>query len=629
MSKIRLLDVRTANKIAAGEVIINPASVIKELLENSIDAQSNTITIEIIKGGKELISITDNGIGIPAKDVKLAFQRHTTSKISKVEDLEKINTLGFRGEALASIAAISKVKMTTREKDQESGVFISIQGGKVVKEQELGCPRGTNIKVEDIFYNTPARYKYLKKDSIESGYIGQIVEKIALSHPEISFRFINNDKQVFHTPGNNDLFSCIYSIFGKNFAHDLIEINYTNDPLRIKGFIGKPGLSRSNRNRQIFYINQRYVQSKILSQALEDAYKGLIMVHKFPVAIFNIELPPEMLDVNVHPAKTQIRFQNESLIYLLTKQALSDRLKTTSLIPEVSLPRTKVDKDQKNHNEIQAEIPLDHPISYVNHLQNLAEAKGTSSDWKKEDLHYNRNKEKKKEKVYEDNFLGYNNKKYNKDPISPVFEKEKTIPKTEPQIIEELKLGKIIGQIFSTYIILEIPKGILLIDQHAAHERIKYNELKKQYKKNEVASQKLLVPISMNLSFQECQLIKEFSTIIHRMGFEIEEFGSNSIIIRSVPLILSQPQGDAYITQIIDYLQELQNVESIIEREDKLISMACKSAIKAHDKLDVKEMTQLVHDLIFTEQPYTCPHGRPTIIRLTQYELEKLFKRIQ
>lgn len=637
MGKINLLDYQTTNKIAAGEVIINPASVIKELLENSIDAQSNTIMIEIKKGGREMISVKDNGIGIAPNDVLLAFKRHATSKIHSIEDLEQATTLGFRGEALASIASISKIDIKTKERDSKIGVHVKIHGGKVVLHEEVGCAVGTTIIVEDIFYNTPARYKYLKKDSIESGYISSTVEKIALSHPEISFRFINEGRQIFHTPGNNDLYSCIYCLYGKNFANDLIDIQYEDRPLKISGYIGRPQLSRSNKKYQIFFVNHRYVRNKILSQALEEAYKGLIMIHKYPVAILNVELPSSMLDINVHPAKTEILFRNESLIYLLIKEAIKGILKEKKLIPEVKLNNTanqidNIEDEIESVQEEQEKISFKDPfnINDINRNQPMKVKKNTFKNdiYKKTTDQTDQTKQKsnKNDKL---STLQVPLQKLKEDQLKQLSSKERMISSIQYELLEELKYGKIIGQVFSTYIIIETSQGLLFIDQHAAHERIAFNRLKDQYDKDQVISQRILTPIFIDVSYQEYQLILEFLPMLKKLGFEIKDSGVNTIIVNSVPLILGQPQNENYLLEIINNLEELKDINGSYEREQKLISMACKSAIKAHDFLDDKEIHQLIQDLINTKQPYTCPHGRPTIVKVTQYELEKLFKRVQ
>lgn len=640
MGKIKLLDYRTTNKIAAGEVIINPASIIKELLENSIDAQSSTIMIEIKKGGKEMISVKDNGIGIAPDDILLAFKRHATSKIYSIEELEQATTLGFRGEALASIASIAKIDIKTKGKGSKIGVHVKIHGGKVVLHEEVGCAAGTLITVEDIFYNTPARYKYLKKDSIESGYISSIVEKIALSHPEISFRFINEGRQIFHTPGNNDLYSCIYCLYGKNFANDLIDIEYENRPLKISGYIGKPQLSRSNKKYQIFFVNHRYVKNKILSQALEEAYKGLIMIHKYPVAILNVELPTSMLDINVHPAKTEILFRNESLIYLLIKEAIKENLKSKKLIPEVKLNNTvnqidnredKIESVQEEQEKISFKGPFHkNDVSENQHVsenQPMEGKKNTSkNDIYKETTGHTKQKSNVNCKL---STLQTPLQKLKEDPLKQLSLEKKMMSNTQYELLEELKYGKIIGQVFSTYIIIETSQGLLLIDQHAAHERIAFNRLKDQYDKDQVISQRILTPILIDVSYQEYQLILEFLPMLKKLGFEIEDSEVNTIAVNSVPLILGQPQNGNYLLEIINNLEELKDMNGSYEKEQKLISMACKSAIKAHDSLDDKEIHQLIQDLINTKQPYTCPHGRPTIVKITQYELEKLFKRVQ
>lgn len=606
MSKINILQSEIANKIAAGEVIANPASVIKELLENAIDAQSTIIIIEITKGGKEYILIKDNGIGIPNEDALLAFKRHATSKIKTMEDLGEISTLGFRGEALASIAAVSKIDIKTREKSSSNGVHIKLHGGNLIQNNLVGCSVGTTIKVEDLFYNTPARYKYLKKVSTESGNISSIIERIALSHPEISFRFINEGRQIFHTPGNNDLYSCIYCLYGKGFSNNLIKLNYTNKPMEVKGYIGKPQLTRSTRKYQIFFINNRYIKNKVLYNSLDDAYKGLAMIHKHPIAILNITLPSHMLDINVHPAKTEVLFRNESLIYLLLKQAIVEHLKTQSLITEVKL---KEEIDQNIIDDvIHEQLPIETTFNekFFSHKNTNLIDKGID----KKNVSYT--------KKSDDNILGKED-----------YVKDKDDYNNKQQTLHNLRYGKIIGQVFSTYIIIQIEKELVLIDQHAAHERIAYNQYREQFKKDKVVSQSLLIPKNIEVSYDEYQLIFDYLPILKKLGFDIERFGDSSIILHSVPLILGYPQKEDYLLEIIDYLQELKSITSILEKEQKLISMACKSAIKAHDHLEDKEMHQLIEDLIHTKDPYTCPHGRPTIIKLTRYQLEKLFKRIQ
>ncbi|HHT50215.1 MAG TPA: DNA mismatch repair endonuclease MutL [Eubacteriaceae bacterium] len=598
MSKINILDWKIANKIAAGEVVANPASIVKELIENSIDANSSIITVEIKKGGKDLILVKDNGIGISNEDALVAFKRHATSKIKTMEDLTNISTLGFRGEALASIAAISKVTLKSKERSSDKGVYIKIHGGKIIENSLIGCSFGTIIKVEEIFYNTPARYKYLKSHSIEAGNISLIIERLALSHPEISFKFINEGREIFHTPGNKDLYSTIFSLFGKDFCEDLIEMDYENSPMKVKGYIGKPQLTRTTRKYQIFFINNRFIKNNILNTALDEAYKGLVMIHKYPVAILNINLPSHMLDVNVHPAKTDVLFRNESLISLLLKQAIIDCLKENSLITEIKL-NNRVTDYKEYDNDTQEQIPIETVQQIYNNFS-ILDKKYTF----KEEGNY----EPKKTIIDKLNFPDYKDKE---------------------NILYAIKNGRIIGQIFFTYIIIELERELFLIDQHAAHERIAYDQLKEEFENNNIISQSLLFPKNIQLSFEEYQTILNYKTTLKKLGYDIEEFGNNSILLRSVPIILGKPQNEDNLFELIDYLSQLKKVNISQEIDQKLISKACKSAVKAFDKLENKEIKRLIKDLANTENPYTCPHGRPTIVKISSYELERLFKRIQ
>ncbi len=616
MDQIKILDQKTANKIAAGEVIINPASVIKELLENSIDANASSIIVKIRNGGKEYISVKDNGVGMSSQDALAAFKRHATSKIRTIDDLETTNTLGFRGEALASIASVSKIKMLTRRRKSQVGIEVQIQGGNLIESKEIGCSPGTYLNVEDLFYNTPARYKHLKKDSLEAGYVSAIIERIALSHPEISIKFIHGDRQVFHTPGNGDLYSCVYSLFGKDFANNLIKMDYMNQPLKIKGFIGKPQLTRSNRNHQIFFVNQRYVKNKILHKALEEAYKGLVMIHKLPVCVLNIHLPQEMLDVNVHPAKTEILFRNESLIYLLLKQAIIDCLKNQNLIPEIplSLSKYKEVEGANGGDKVQEQVPIE-----ITKTSLKSRMGGNPNPFLKVE-----GKEFAKKRVEKNNHEEW---RVSRDTLAVKNDVQEPLKKDYDALVD-LEQGRVVGQIFSTYIIIETVNELYLIDQHAAHERIIYDRFKKEYENSTVLSQNLMPPVHMDVSYSDMQLILDNKPLLNRIGFEIEEFGANSLLIRSVPLIYGQPLNASFALEIIEYLGRIKDI-NIQEQENKLITMACKAAIKANDSLKVEEISQLIHDLRHSQHPYTCPHGRPIIVKLTKYELEKMFKRVQ
>lgn len=618
---IKLLDSNTINKIAAGEVIESPASVIKEVIENSIDALASFITIEIKEGGKNYIRVTDNGIGISPSYIELAFLRHSTSKITNVEDLQSLSTLGFRGEALPSISAVSQLELITRTEENIGGVRVCLNGGQIIEKSEVGCPVGTTIILKNLFYNVPVRQKFLKSDTVEASNVSDIVYKLALGNPGIKFKFIKDNKVILNTPGNNDIKATAYSLLGKEFVNSMFDIEYSGDDIKINGLVCKPSFTRGNRNHQYTYVNGRYIKSEDITEIVEVLYKTLIPVNRFPVYIIFIEISPELIDVNVHPTKTEIRFSNKENIKKILSSAINNTFYNKSLIPTVTLPigSNKEDKlikkqesfldfDSLEETQFQLQEHYSHnmdkvPISENN--DNLSENINidTSNIIRVLDLSINESEEIQ----YEEN-TKINNSIINSSTI--------------PQL-------SIIGTLFDTYILAEdrVNKDLFMIDQHAAHERIMYEKIKQQLEQDKVYMQQLITPQIITLSHGEMQLLKENMNIFVKLGFDIEEFGFNAIALRSVPLVFGVPDAKRLFLDILDNLMgEIKT--SYDMRLDKVMKMACSSAIKAGYSMKEIEIDTLLDDLRKAEQPFTCPHGRPVIIKISKYEIEKRFKRV-
>lgn len=587
--KIRILDKATCDKIAAGEVVETPASVVKELVENSIDAGATSIVVEIKKGGKFLIRVTDNGEGMVREDVPRAFLRHATSKIQYIEDLERIRCLGFRGEALASIAAVSRVNITTRTRDSIEGTFYSIHGGREIEYREAGCPEGTTIEVMDLFYNTPARREYLKSDGQEASRVSDIICRLALSRTDISFRFINNGKVVLNTPGNGNLVDTVTSIYGWEIGDNLLEISCNERGVYIKGCISRPHITRATRSHQSFFINGRYVRSRFLSQVVEEAYKTLLMVNRHPIAVIFIEIDPGQVDVNVHPAKLQVKFKEEGGV----REALAGCIKRClNQGTWVAKPVRNYTRRQEKGDGYQQVLDL----KEVMECPHIAE-----------------------ERPHQKVFVLEERVEYNREEVDNNIKDDR----------DKLPSMKVIGQFLSTYILAEGRECVYLIDQHAAHERILYEKLVNWMKKERVNSQKLIEPIILELTPAEIYIVKGNLDILNRMGFEIEEFGSNALAIRSVPVFFGVPQTRAFISDLIDGFGRGEEAKDLRQKEEDIIRMACKKAVKANKKLTVQEMEGLIRQLNRAEMPFSCPHGRPVIVTLTKYELEKMFRRVQ
>ncbi len=696
MGKIIILDENTANKIAAGEVIERPASVIKELVENSIDAGATSISVEIRNGGISFIRVIDNGSGLAMDDVEIAFERHATSKIRRADDLESISSMGFRGEALASIAAVSVVQMLTRTKDAVQGVSIEVKGGSTIDVKPAGCPTGTSITVRELFFNTPARYKFMKKDTTEAGYITDVLSRIAIGYPDISFKLVSVGAVLLHTPGNGDLKSAIFSVYGADTAKQLIEINYDDGRVKITGYTGRAELSRSNRSQQSFYINRRVIRSKSITAAIDAAYATFLMKNRYAFAILDIRINPALVDVNVHPSKMEVKFSSEQDIYRAVFHAVNGALLNQSAVrtlPGYDLPG-KEDYNLKNNRSGKSEYTqqtfgqttgssINTPQSYAKttsnplHMQKefrpgsadqnysqkefepirielerrradaisgipsseavrernrIFEAPGTTGmaemteDAAEKTVEVCEKASEASEKT--DDRINAENEKTETD-ISVLNNEEIISDALSNNTVPSLFTGtRIIGQAFSTYILLERGDELLLLDQHAAHERIRYEELKEAFNRDEPLQQTLLSVISVELSGSEYHFAMNETEFFKKLGFTYESFGAHSIILRTIPSDEKGIDIRGVFLEIIDFVMNGSVGQRNVIADEVLFKMACKSAVKANKKLDEREIDSLLNRLAALENPYTCPHGRPAILKLRRVELEKLFKRI-
>ncbi|ANX00810.1 DNA mismatch repair protein MutL [Thermoclostridium stercorarium subsp. leptospartum DSM 9219] len=655
MGKVVILDENTANQIAAGEVIERPASVVKEMVENAIDAHATSITVEITNGGVKSIKIVDNGDGIEGDDVELAFERHATSKIRSIDDLTRLSTMGFRGEALASIAAVSKVEVITKTEDAKTGTRVIVEGGKVVLSEPTGAPKGTTFIVRELFYNTPARYKFLKKDTTEATYIHDVISKIALARPDISIKFVNQGKTVIHTPGNHDLLSTVYSLFGKDTARAVIPVNLTFNGVKVSGFVGKPEISRGNRNLEMVFVNGRVVYNRTIITAIEEAYKTRLMQKRFPFTVLKVDVPPETVDVNVHPAKLEVRFSDENMVYRTVYMAVSDALSGASLIQSIeeedgseifSFGEVNIEnKPEQTKMQLKPVIrpaPSDAFIRAGEHSGKIESAR-KNDDIRKESSESNIPGESLHVKeITESPVRKEEYKQSHKAEVRPndnISRETKTAGAVARQAgtdtdkeagddRERLLNARIIGQAFDSYIILEEGEDVFVIDQHAAHERIRFETLREWFVHEEAFSQGLLSPVMVELTQQEMHEFTELEPYIIKLGFEAEVFGNRTVLVRAIPYLLTEGFSDRDFRDILGKLsEETRGVLEIIP-EETIYMMACKSAIKANRPMSEMEIQSLVRELVKCENPYTCVHGRPVIISISKKELEKKFKRI-
>ena len=650
MGKIQVLDPVTVDQIAAGEVIERPASVVKELVENAIDAGASAVVVEIKEGGISYMRIADNGCGISREDVPAAFLRHSTSKIRTVDDLVHIGSLGFRGEALSSIAAVSQVELVTKTADQTFGTRYRIAGGKEEGIEDAGAKDGTTFIIRQLFYNTPARRKFLKTPMTEASHVGDLMTRMALSHPEVSFQFINNGQTKLHTAGNGKLRDVIYHVYGREIASNLLRAEYETSGLKITGFLGKPLISRGNRNFENYYINGRYVKSSIIAKAIEDGYKDFTMQHKYPFVVLHMEIDTENIDVNVHPTKMELRFNRQQEVYNAVYAAVDEGLHREELIPQVEVNVPKVQELPPVTISKKEEVPPV-TVSKKEELPPVTIPKKSELPPKEErDLNYFMEKMKERVTAYHNQNSSAEVKDKEKifkpqiqaDRIREAvqYAKKTELPKSEPpkqmNLFEERLLSeqararhKIIGQVFDTYWLVEFQDQLYIIDQHAAHERVLYERTLKGMKTREFTSQMISPPILLNLGMQEAQLLNEYMDQFTRIGFEIEEFGQDTYAVRAVPDNLFSLAKKDLLIEMLDSLSDELNRSMTAELiDEKVASMSCKAAVKGNMKLSAAEADALIGELLTLDNPYHCPHGRPTIISMTKRDLEKKFKRI-
>jgi DNA mismatch repair protein MutL len=627
MSKINILDKNTIDKIAAGEVIDRPSSIVKEMLENAIDAKSTAITVEIKDGGISLIRITDNGSGIEKDDVRNAFLRHATSKIKNVEDLLSASSLGFRGEALSSIAAVTQMECITKTLSELTGVRYVIEGGVEKTIEEIGAPAGTTFIIRNLFYNTPARRKFLKTPQTEASYINSIMEKIALSHPEVSIRFISNNQNKLHTSGNGKVKDIIYSVYGRDISANLLEINDKMTDMHLTGYIGKPIISRGNKNNMIYFINGRYIKSKIINSAIEEAYKPYMMQHNYPFCVLHFNIDSSLIDVNVHPSKMEIRFEKQMDIYNLFYSAISSALKQKELIPDALIVESPKKSEATKTNINSTERPPE-PFEVKRYTFSKVEEKEF----------FNEEKEFSKKAPVQENIIS---KEFNYDNTI-LTDSEKSAVKEfvleEPKQLDlfdnrflsskERIKHKMIGQLFDTYWLIEYDNNLYIIDQHAAHEKVLFENTMASLKNKEITSQMINPPIILTLSMEEELLLNKFKDNFSQLGYEIEHYGGRDYAVRAVPANLYSIGDKELLINIIDSLDDNSTTLKSELITEKIASMSCKAAVKGNNKLSVAEADALIEQLLSLENPYNCPHGRPTIISMSKYEIEKKFKRI-
>ena len=663
MPQIQVLDQITIDKIAAGEVIERPASIVKELVENSIDAKAASVTVEIQDGGISLIRVTDNGSGIEREDIRNAFLRHSTSKIRKVEDLAHIASLGFRGEALSSISAVTRTELITKTKEDTFGTRYVIEGGVEQSLEDAGAPDGTTFLVRQLFYNVPARRKFLKTPMTEAGHVQDLLMRLALSHPEVAFTFINNGQTKMRTSGNGKLKDVIYSIYGREAAANLIELDYSMDGLVMKGYLGKPVITRGNRNFENYFVNGRYVKNAMLSKAIEDAYKDFLMQHKFPFVVIHFQVDGEKIDVNVHPTKMEMRFQRQQDVYNIVYEGGHRTLLEPELIPQVEAPAPKVISQPKSESPF-----LLKPKTAPQPMEKKPEEKEEPHDeayfmkkMKERVLSYHQRNSSAEVSKKEQIFRPQAQAERIKDALARAKEVEKQPQKQaeeQPELIretpvyetkpvteekaEQLNLFeehllkrekkaeyKLIGQVFETYWLVEFENSLYIIDQHAAHERVLYERTLKEMKNREFTAQYLSPPIILSLSMQEAQVLNENMDRFTRIGFEIEPFGGEEYAVRAIPDNLFGIAKKELLLEMLDDLADGISTSMTPELiDEKVASMSCKAAVKGNNRLSAQEADALIGELLLLENPYHCPHGRPTIIAMTQRELEKKFKRI-
>ncbi|MBR4831243.1 MAG: DNA mismatch repair endonuclease MutL [Butyrivibrio sp.] len=691
MAFINELDKKTIDQIAAGEVVERPASVVKELVENAIDSGATAVTVEIKGGGIDMIRVTDNGSGIEKSEIRKAFKRHATSKLKTIEDLFSIHSLGFRGEALSSISSVAQVDMITKTKDALEGIRYCINGGEETAFEEIGAPDGTTLIVRNLFYNTPARKKFLKTPQTEGSYIGDVMEHLALDNPTVSFHYINNKDDKFHTSGNGDLKEIIYRIYGRDISVSLVPINVTENGMTLEGYLGEPSINRSNRNFEIFFVNGRYIKDKVMSKALEEGYKQYLMMHKFPFAVLHLRLDPALVDVNVHPAKLEVRFNNQNALYEFIRSHVEETLRNKEMIPDALLgddlkeakaaaATAKIAEEADGPDTAHAAEAVHEPdkgaaaqdSSAASNFSEAADAaKATAS--KNSDSAKASAPEPFERLRFEENRISTDGPIYAKgvkeEPIlirdsnksavwtrifgdsdgsaaekndrpKPIIKSDEAIIVEKPvqlDLFEEKVLSKdnikeytILGQLFGTYWLMGFKDKLLIVDQHAAHEKINYERMIARFKEGEMPSQMVNPPVIVTLSSSEEELYLHYKEYFEKLGFSIENFGGHEYAMRAIPVDLfgCDNEKDMFI-QILDELSHETNMGKTPDVINmKIASMACKASVKGNTNMTREEMEALLDELLTLDNPYNCPHGRPTIISMTKYEIDKKFKRV-
>lgn len=626
---IQVLDQNTIDKIAAGEVVERPASVVKELVENAIDSGANAITIEIKEGGISFIRITDNGCGIPAEEVETAFLRHATSKISSIEDLLTVTSLGFRGEALSSIAAVAQVELITKTSDSLTGVRYEIHGGVEQTKEEIGCPEGTTLIVRNLFYNTPARRKFLKTAMTEGGYINELVEQIAMSRPDISFKFVNNGQNKLNTSGNGNIRDIIYHIYGRDISGSLLPIDAWREEMHISGFVAKPYVSRGNRSFEHYFVNGRYIKSPIITKAIEEAYKTFVMVHKFPFVVLNLEVDSKLLDVNVHPRKMELRYSRGEELHKFIFEEIRAVLLQKELIPEVSKVSEKEKKSTMRKDSFASEpFKVEQTSALVKerdeYFQSRTDIQSNAlaiSDVPEDSI---------EEPAVNLMQMPVHMESVEKEAV-PESKKEEQMSFFATGFLSEdaRPRHRLIGQLFRTYWLIEYENNLFIMDQHAAHEKVMYEKLMQQYQNRRVLSQQINPPLVISVNPRQLEILQEHRQFFADMGFQMESFGGKEYMLRSVPLETYGLAAQDIFIDFIDSLMEEGNHLNIDLFIYKIATMACKAAVKGNMTLSTQEADALIDQLLQLENPYNCPHGRPTIIAMTETEIEKKFKRIQ
>lgn len=684
MAEIHVLDDATIDKIAAGEVVERPSSVVKELVENAMDAGAHAITVEIKDGGIEFIRVTDDGSGIAHNQLRNAFMRHATSKINSVADLMSLHSMGFRGEALSSIAAVSKVEIVTKTKEDMTGTRFCLEGAKENSFEEVGAPDGTTFIVRNLFFNTPVRRKFLKTAMTEASYVTDLLEHMALSRPEISFKYVVNGQTKFYTNGDGDLKAIIYRIFGRDIANEMMEFQVVDEDIVLEGFLGKPTLNRANRNFENYFLNNRYIKSKIISKAIEEGYQPYLMQHRYPFCVIHITVPTESVDVNVHPTKMEVRFSNQNSVYRMIAENITDFLSQQEMIPDATLGSDKKTGKKEKADKISAPEPFERERKSAENVPNILreesgygnvpveisskEPSGVSaSSCDQKEADDKTGGLSQHNKAAEDSFFVDNRTNHTaaeKNPntnhfsgAAPAYGKILgTVPrenenrnlgviKSKDQIIvekpEQLNFFdekiltrearqeyRIVGQVFETYWVIEYRDKMLMIDQHAAHEKVKYEQLLRKVENNEIYTQILTPPVVISVTPKEAAFINSYHQYFGQLGFEIEDFGMNAFAIRGVPIDLFGHDIKGLFEEVLTQMSEspVRGVPQAIR--EKIASMACKAAVKGNQSLTYEEADKLIEQLLELDNPYNCPHGRPTIISMSKYEIEKKFKRI-